>query len=71
MESKLAYEVVPLNQHLTGAVAEVLKDSINGDSFVVSAGKNAVIIKVKDVVNYVAAEEQKKSEESNKQEKTD
>jgi DNA polymerase I-like protein with 3'-5' exonuclease and polymerase domains len=63
----LKYQIVALNQTIQGAAAEVLKNSVDGDSFVVSAGQSALLVKVKDLVEHVAELEKQKLEEANKE----
>ena len=56
----MKYEIVPLTSQVNGIIAELMRDSAVGDSFVISSGKEALVIKVFDILSYVRAQEQVK-----------
>lgn len=62
----IKYSIIELNPPTRGITAEIIRDSANGDNIVVSVGKEALIVKVGELLQYVREAEEAKREQQNK-----
>lgn len=62
----MRYSIIELNPPIRGIVAEIVRDSANGDNIIVSVGKEALIVKVGELLKYVQDAEEAKMEQQRK-----